>query len=45
MIVTYPLFVVEKDDKSMRMIEREDGILSQLEAIDIENGVYQYPSR
>jgi hypothetical protein len=33
--VTYPLFVFEKDDKSMRLIEDQGRILFHLEAIDI----------
>jgi hypothetical protein len=40
MSVTYPLFVFEKDDSSMRLISTESEILSQLEAIDIKNGEY-----
>jgi hypothetical protein len=40
--VTYPLFVFEKDDKSMRLIEEESRILYYLEAIDIEGGEYVF---
>jgi hypothetical protein len=42
MNVTYPLFVFEKDDHSMRVIETSDRILSWHEAIDIENGEYVF---
>jgi hypothetical protein len=42
MDITYPLFVFEKDDNSMRLIERSDRILSWHEAIDIENGEYVF---
>jgi hypothetical protein len=40
--VEYPIFVFEKDDHSMRLIENEDRILHHLEAIDIENGEYAF---
>jgi hypothetical protein len=40
--VTYPLFVFEKDDKSMRLIEDQGRILFHLEAIDIENDEYVF---
>jgi hypothetical protein len=40
--VTYPLFVFEKDDKSIRLIENESRILYHLEAIDIENEEYVF---
>ncbi len=40
MSFTYPVFVFEKDDSSMRLISAENEILSQLEAVDIENGEY-----
>lgn len=42
MSITYPLFVFAKDDRSMRLIQEEAGILRQLEAIDIENGEYVF---
>ena len=42
MSVTYPLFVFEKDDKSMRLIEEESRILYSLEAIDIEGEEYVF---
>jgi hypothetical protein len=41
-VVTYPLFVFEKDDKSMRLIEDHGRILFHLEAIDIENDEYVF---
>ena len=41
MSVTYPLFVFEKDDKSIRLIENESQIHC-LEAIDIENEEYVF---
>jgi hypothetical protein len=40
--VEYPIFVFEKDDRSMRLIESEERILSHLEAIDIENNEYVF---
>lgn len=42
MNVTYPLFVFEKDNKSIRLIENESRILYHLEAIDIENQEYVF---
>jgi hypothetical protein len=42
MSVTYPLFVFAKDDRSMRVIETPDSILSWHEAIDIENGEHVF---
>ena len=42
MSITYPLFVFEKDDRSMRIIESQDSILSWHEAIDIENDEYVF---
>jgi len=42
MSVTYPLFVFEKDDRSMRVIEDSDGILFWHEPIDIENDEYVF---
>lgn len=41
MSVTYPLFVFEKDNKSIRLIENESQI-HRLEAIDIENHEYVF---
>lgn len=41
MAVTYPLFVFEKHDQSMRQIEDASG-LRVLEGIDIENGEYAF---
>ena len=40
MDITYPLFVFEKDDQSMRLIEDSSQILNYLEAIDVQNGEY-----
>ena len=42
MSVEYPIFVLERDDHSMRLIEDESRILYHLEAIDIENGEYLF---
>ncbi|HKW63881.1 MAG TPA: hypothetical protein VJN89_15120 [Candidatus Acidoferrum sp.] len=42
MSVTYPLFVFEKDDKSIRLIDKETQILHHCEAIDIENDEYVF---
>lgn len=42
MSVTYPLFVFEKDDSSMRLVENESRILYHMEAIDIENDEYVF---
>ena len=42
MSVEFPIFVFEKDDHSMRLIESEDRILCDLEAIDIENDEYVF---
>jgi hypothetical protein len=41
MVVTYPLFVLEKDDQSMRQIA-DPSCIGILEAIDIENGEYVF---
>jgi len=38
----YPVFVFEKDDKSMRLAENENRILYHTEAIDIENDEYVF---
>jgi hypothetical protein len=40
MDIQFPLFVFEKDDHSMYLIETPDRVLYHLEAIDIENGEY-----
>ncbi len=40
MSFTYPVSVFEKDDSSMRLISAENEILSQLQAVDIDNGEY-----
>jgi hypothetical protein len=40
--VTYPLFVFEKDDKSMRLVEDQSRILFHLEAVDIEGDEYVF---
>ncbi len=42
MTVTYPLFVFEKDDQSMKLVEDSSRILFHMEAIDIENGEYVF---
>jgi hypothetical protein len=38
----FPLFVFEKDDGSMRLIETPQRLLYHLEAIDIENNEYVF---
>lgn len=38
--VSFPLFVFEKGDYSMFVVETPDGILYHMEPIDIENGEY-----
>lgn len=38
--VSFPLFVFEKDDYSMFVVETPDKILYHVEPIDIENGEY-----
>jgi hypothetical protein len=40
--VEYPIFVFEKDDHSMCLIEDESRIFYHLEAVDIENGEYVF---
>jgi len=40
--VNYPIFVFEKDDKSMCLIEDESKIFHHLEAIDIGNNEYVF---
>ena len=42
MSVEFPIFVFEKDDHSMRVIEDEHRIFHHLEAVDIENGEYVF---
>lgn len=42
MDVEFPLFVFEKDDRSMLLIERPDQLLHHLEAIDIRNDEYLF---
>jgi hypothetical protein len=42
MTVTYPLFVFEKDDRSMRQIEEPTRLHYHLEAIDIVNDEYVF---
>ena len=42
MNVEFPLFVFEKDDRSMLLIERPDRLLYHLETIDIENDEYLF---
>ena len=41
----YPIFVFEKDDRSLRMIESLKSIRYHLEAIDIENDEYVFWDR
>jgi len=42
MYVQFPLFVFEKDDRSMYLIETPERVLYHLEAIDIENIEYLF---
>jgi len=42
MNVEFPLFVFEKDDRSMLLIEKPDRLLYHLETIDIENDEYLF---
>ena len=42
MNVAFPLFVFEKDDRTMLLIERPDRLLYHLETIDIENDEYLF---
>jgi|SRR6267378_7160925 len=42
MDVQFPLFVFEKDDRSMYLIETPERVLDHLEAIDIENSEYLF---
>jgi hypothetical protein len=38
--VSFPLFVFEKDDYSMFVVETPDKVLYHMEPVDIENGEY-----
>jgi hypothetical protein len=38
----FPIFVFEKDDRSMRLIENEENLFYHLEEIDIQNGEYLF---
>jgi hypothetical protein len=38
--VSFPLFIFEKDDRSMRLVESADQVLYHMEPIDIENDEY-----
>jgi len=40
--VTFPLYVFEKDDWSMRLVEAPDRVLHHMEAIDIEGNEYLF---
>ncbi len=40
--VEFPIFVFEKDDRSMCLVESPERFLYHLEAIDIENGEYLF---
>lgn len=42
MDVQFPLFVFEKDDRSMFFVESRERVLNSLEAIDIQNGEYLF---
>jgi len=42
MDVKFPIFVFEKDDHSMYLVEELSRLLYHLEAIDIENGEYVF---
>jgi hypothetical protein len=42
MAVTYPLFVFEKDDQSIRQIEDPSRLQYHLEAIDVANDEYVF---
>jgi hypothetical protein len=42
MDVQFPLFVFERDDRSMYLIETPDRVFYHLEAIDIENDEYLF---
>jgi hypothetical protein len=42
MALRFPLFVFEKDDRSMRLIENEGHLFHHLEEIDIQNGEYLF---
>ena len=42
MSVPYPLFAFEKDNASMRLVEKPDELFYHLEEIDIENDEYLF---
>jgi hypothetical protein len=42
MNVEFPLFVFEKDDRSMYLIEKPERLLYHLAAVDIEDGEYVF---
>src|SRR5712692_7335285 len=42
MNVEFPLFVFEKDDRSMFLVEKPDRLFYHLEMIDIENDEYVF---
>jgi hypothetical protein len=42
MALRFPLFVFEKDDRSMRLVENEESLFYHLEEIDIQNGEYLF---
>lgn len=41
-VVSFPLYVFEKDDRSMFVVESPDKVLYHMEPIDIENDEYLY---
>lgn len=42
MAIQYPLFVFEKDDCSMQLVEKESELFWHLEEIDIQNDEYLF---
>ncbi|MGC2465256.1 MAG: hypothetical protein WA517_08675, partial [Candidatus Acidiferrum sp.] len=42
MAVQYPLFVFEKDDCSMQIVEKPDELFLNLEEFDIQNDEYLF---
>jgi hypothetical protein len=42
MTVQYPLFVFEKDDYSMQLIEKRESLFSHLEEFDLQNDEYLF---
>jgi hypothetical protein len=42
MDVQFPLFIFEKDDRSMYLAETQGGIRYRCDTIDIENGLYLF---